>query len=89
MKKAGHSAAYILGLWDLVVSAAAALFGYLFLAGASGDVVTVHLPILPMRRDLLEGSRQGSRVHLSNSRVTRTRRRVGTLTPRLLRVNQV
>jgi ZIP family zinc transporter len=43
MKKAGHSAAYILGLWGSVVmvSAAAALFGYLFLAGASGEVVAV------------------------------------------------
>ena len=43
MKKAGHSAAYILGLWGSVVmvSAVAALFGYLFLAGASGEVVAV------------------------------------------------
>lgn len=43
MKKAGHSAAYILGLWGsvVVVSAVAALFGYLFLAGASGEVVAV------------------------------------------------
>jgi zinc transporter, ZIP family len=43
MKKAGHSAAYILGLWGSVVvlSAVAALFGYLFLAGASGEMVAV------------------------------------------------
>jgi ZIP family zinc transporter len=43
MKKAGHSAAYILGLWGsvVVVSEVAALFGYLFLAGASGEVVAV------------------------------------------------
>jgi len=43
MKKAGHSVAYILGLWGSVVmvSAVAALFGYLFLAGASGEVVAV------------------------------------------------
>ncbi len=43
MKKAGHSAAYILGLWGavVVVSALAALFGYLFLAGASGEIVAV------------------------------------------------
>ena len=41
MKKAGHSAAHILGLWSAVVvaSAAAALFGYLFLAGASGNLI--------------------------------------------------
>ena len=41
MKKAGHSAAYILGLWSAVVliSAASALFGYLFLAGASGNLI--------------------------------------------------
>jgi ZIP family zinc transporter len=41
MKKAGHSTAYILGLWGMVVvaSAASALFGYLFLAGAPGDAV--------------------------------------------------
>src|SRR5215217_4146826 len=40
MKKVGHSVAYILGLWGSVVmvSAVAALFGYLFLAGASGEV---------------------------------------------------
>jgi ZIP family zinc transporter len=38
MKKAGRSTAYILGLWGSVVvaSAAAALFGYLFLSGAPG-----------------------------------------------------
>jgi ZIP family zinc transporter len=43
MKKAGHSTAYILGLWGsvVVVSAASALFGYLFLAGASGETVAV------------------------------------------------
>ena len=43
MKKAGHSAAYILGLWGAVVvaSSLAALFGYLFLAGASGETVAV------------------------------------------------
>ena len=43
MKKAGHSAAYILGLWGavVVVSALAALLGYLFLAGSSGEIVAV------------------------------------------------
>jgi ZIP family zinc transporter len=43
MKKAGHSAARILGLWGavVVVSSLAALFGYLFLAGASGEIVAV------------------------------------------------
>lgn len=43
MKKAGHSTARILGLWGsvVVVSALSALFGYLFLAGASGDTVAV------------------------------------------------
>ncbi len=43
MKKSGHSAAYILGLWGsvVVVSAVAALFGYLFLAGASGETVAI------------------------------------------------
>ncbi len=43
MKKAGRSAAHILGLWGAVVvaSALAALFGYLFLAGASGETVAV------------------------------------------------
>ena len=43
MKKVGHSATYILGLWGsvVVVSAAAALFGYLFLAGASEDTVAI------------------------------------------------
>jgi ZIP family zinc transporter len=41
MKKAGRSAAHILGLWGAVVlvSAVSALFGYLFLAGASGNVI--------------------------------------------------
>lgn len=41
MKKAGRSTAYVLGLWGSVVvaSALAALFGYLFLAGASGNVI--------------------------------------------------
>jgi ZIP family zinc transporter len=41
MKKAGHSAVHILGLWGAVVvaSAVAALFGYLFLAGASGNLI--------------------------------------------------
>jgi ZIP family zinc transporter len=41
MKKAGHSTAYILGLWGAVVlvSAASALFGYLFLAGASENII--------------------------------------------------
>jgi hypothetical protein len=47
-----------------------------------GKMTAVHLPILLMRRELLEGSRQESRSRLSNSRVTRTRRRDGTLTPR-------
>ena len=43
MKKAGHSASYILGLWSAVavVSALAALFGYLFLAGAPGGVIAI------------------------------------------------
>jgi len=43
MKKSGHSAAYILVLWGAVVvtSALAALSGYLFLAGASGETIAV------------------------------------------------
>jgi ZIP family zinc transporter len=43
MNKAGHSAGNILGLWGAVavVSALAALFGYLFLAGASGETIAV------------------------------------------------
>jgi zinc transporter, ZIP family len=42
MKKAGRSTANILGVWSAVVliSAASALFGYLFLAGASGYLIT-------------------------------------------------
>lgn len=41
MKKAGRSTAPVLGLWGsvVVVSAAASLFGYLFLAGASGNTI--------------------------------------------------
>lgn len=41
MKAAGRSAASVLGLWGsvVVISAAASLFGYLFLAGASGDTI--------------------------------------------------
>jgi zinc transporter, ZIP family len=41
MKGAGRSTTYVLGLWGAVTLAStlAALFGYLFLAGASGDVV--------------------------------------------------
>lgn len=41
MKRAGRPAAHVLALWGGVVAAStlAALFGYLFLAGASGDVV--------------------------------------------------
>jgi ZIP family zinc transporter len=41
MKKAGRSTTHILGLWSAVVmiSAASALFGYLFLDGASGNVI--------------------------------------------------
>ena len=41
MKRAGRSTAYVLGLWGAVTLAStlAALFGYLFLAGASGDVI--------------------------------------------------
>ncbi len=41
MKKAGHSTAYILGLWGAVVavSGLSALLGYLFLAGTSGNVI--------------------------------------------------
>ena len=40
MKKAGHGAPYVLGLWGsvAVVSALAALFGYLVLADAPGGV---------------------------------------------------
>ena len=43
MKKSGHSTARSLGLWGTVVvaSALAALFGYLFLAGASGETIAV------------------------------------------------
>jgi ZIP family zinc transporter len=45
MKKAGHSAAYVLGLWGVVVvvCAASALFGYLFLDGASEDLIAAIL----------------------------------------------
>ncbi len=41
MKRVGHSAAYILGLWGVVVavSAVSALLGYLFLTGASENIV--------------------------------------------------
>lgn len=41
MKKAGHSTPYVLGLWGAVavVSALSALLGYLFLAGASGNII--------------------------------------------------
>jgi len=41
MKKAGHPTGHIIGLWSAVVaiSAVSALFGYLFLAGASGNVI--------------------------------------------------
>ncbi len=41
MKRAGRSPAYVLGLWGAVTLAStlAALLGYLFLAGASGNVV--------------------------------------------------
>jgi ZIP family zinc transporter len=41
MKKAGHSPAYILGLWGtvVVICAASALFGYLFLAGAPESLI--------------------------------------------------
>ena len=41
MKQSGRSTAYILGLWGGVtlVSALAALFGYFFLKGASGDLI--------------------------------------------------
>ena len=41
MKKSGRPASHILGLWGAVVvaSALAALFGYLFLAGAPGAVI--------------------------------------------------
>lgn len=41
MKRAGRSPAYVLGLWGGVTLAStlAALLGYLFLAGASGNVV--------------------------------------------------
>jgi zinc transporter, ZIP family len=43
MKQAGRSTAHILGLWAGVtlVSALAALLGYLFLAGASEDVTAL------------------------------------------------
>lgn len=45
MKKSGHSAAYVLGMWSAVVAvcAASSLFGYLFLAGAPPDVVAAIL----------------------------------------------
>ncbi len=41
MKRAGRSPAYVLGLWGAVTLAStlAALLGYLFLAGASGNVI--------------------------------------------------
>lgn len=41
MKKAGRSSTYVLGLWGAVVavSGLSALLGYLFLAGASGNVI--------------------------------------------------
>ncbi len=41
MKKAGRPTGHIIGLWSAVVaiSAVSALFGYLFLAGASGNVI--------------------------------------------------
>lgn len=41
MKKAGHSATYIFGLWGTVVavSALSSLCGYLFLADASGNLI--------------------------------------------------
>jgi ZIP family zinc transporter len=41
MRKSGYSKSYILWLWAAVVliSAASALFGYLFLAGASGNLI--------------------------------------------------
>ena len=45
MKKAGHSPAYVLGLWGTVVAicAASALFGYLFLAGAPDELIAAIL----------------------------------------------
>jgi ZIP family zinc transporter len=45
MKKAGHSSAYVLGLWGTVVAicAASALFGYLFLAGAPEELIAAIL----------------------------------------------
>ncbi len=41
MKKAGHSTTYVVVLWGavVVVSGLSALLGYLFLAGASGNVI--------------------------------------------------
>jgi len=39
-----------------------------------GKMTAVHVLILPMPRESLEGSRQGSQSHLSSLRVTRTRR---------------
>jgi zinc transporter, ZIP family len=41
MKKAGHSTKYVLGVWAAVVAlpALSALLGYLFLAGASDNVI--------------------------------------------------
>jgi ZIP family zinc transporter len=41
MKRAGRSTGYVLGLWGGVTAAStlAALLGYLFLEGASGNVV--------------------------------------------------
>jgi zinc transporter, ZIP family len=45
MKKAGHSPARVLGLWGTVtaVCALSALFGYLFLAGASEALIATIL----------------------------------------------
>lgn len=41
MKKAGHSKAYIFGLWSgvVVISAISSLAGYFFLADASGNII--------------------------------------------------
>jgi zinc transporter, ZIP family len=51
MKKAGNSPTYVLGLWGTItaVCALSALFGYLFLAGASKGSIATILPSPPVR----------------------------------------
>jgi zinc transporter, ZIP family len=45
MKKAGHSPAYVLGVWGavVVICAVSSLFGYLFLAGAPEELIAAIL----------------------------------------------